>query len=39
MLNKKIIVNLGINVIIQENIEVLKIAYVTLIKVYPKKFI
>ena len=29
MLNKKIIVNLGINVIIQENIEVLKIAYVT----------
>ena len=29
MLNKKIIVNLRINVIIQENIEVLKIAYVT----------
>ena len=29
MLNKKIIVNLGINVIKQENIEVLKIAYVT----------
>ena len=29
MLNIKIIVNLGIDVIIQENIEVLKIAYVT----------